>query len=107
MKALDTVLFATTLLVVPALGWLAGRAMGRRDWSIVSVVVVSGLVALLPNLARLLVLAAFDGRAFGGVLLVLLQRAGAAAEIGFFFLALSVFMTMLGWTSTPVASRPE
>ena len=107
MKALDTTLFAVALLLVPILGWLTGRAMGRRDWSIVPVVVVSGIVALLPNLARLMVLAAVDGRAFGDVLLQLVQRAAASSEIGLFFLALSVFLTMLGWTSTPVVSRLE
>lgn len=107
MKALDTVLFAVTLLAVPALAWLTGRAMGRRDWTIVPVVAVSALVAVVPNLIRLVALATVDGRAFGDVLMLLVQRAAAASEIGFFFLALSVFMTMLGWTSTPVASRPD
>jgi hypothetical protein len=107
VKALDTVLFAATLLLVPALGWWSGRVMGRRDWGIMPVVVISALVALIPNLARLLALALADGRPFSDIGVTLLQRAFSSAEIGFFFLALSVFMTMLGWTSTPVASRPD
>jgi hypothetical protein len=105
MRALDTALFALTLVVVPGLAWLTGRAMGRRDWTIGPVIVASGLVALLPHLARLLALAAFDGRAFDVAVFAHFRRAADAPEIGFFFLALGVFMTMLGWTSTPVANR--
>ncbi len=105
MKALDTTLFALTLVVVPGLAWLTGRAMGRRDWTIGPVLLVSGLVTLLPHLARLLILTAADTRPFPDVAIALVQRAAASLEIGFFFLALGVFMTMLGWTSTPVANR--
>jgi hypothetical protein len=105
MRALDTTLFALTLVVVPGLAWLTGRAMGRRDWTIAPVLVMSGLVTLLPHLVRLLVLAAFDGRNFDVALFAHFRRAAEALEIGFFFLALGVFMTMLGWTSTPVANR--
>ncbi len=107
MKALETGLFALTLVLVPTLGWLVGRAMGRRNWSIAAVVAGSGLVALVPHLFRLVVLAAMDGRAFGDAVLQLAERAAAATEVGFFFLALSVFVTMLGWTSTPATTRPE
>jgi hypothetical protein len=107
MKSIETPLFALTLLVVPLLAWIAGRAMGRRDWRIAPVIVMSMLVALLPNLARLLTLALIDGRPFGEATAALIQRALGSAEIGFFFAALSVFMTMLGWTSTPVVSRPD
>jgi hypothetical protein len=107
VKALDTTLFATTLLLVPALGWWAGRAMGRRNWGILAVLLASILVALMPNLARLSTLALVDGRPLTEFGATLIQRAAATSEIGLFFLALSVFMTMLGWTSTPVATRPD
>jgi hypothetical protein len=104
MKALETSLFALSLLTVPALAWICGRAMGRRDWPITAVIPASCLLTLFPHLSRLLILAVIDGRPFATALADLLQRAMAAPEIGFFFLALGVFMTMLGWTSTPVAT---
>jgi hypothetical protein len=103
MKALETSLFALSLLTVPALAWICGRAMGRRDWPIMAVIVASGLVTLFPHVSRLLILAVLDGRPYGIALSDLVWRALAAPEIGFFFLTLGVFMTLLGWTSTPVA----
>jgi succinate dehydrogenase/fumarate reductase cytochrome b subunit len=107
MKALETWLFALSLLTVPALAWICGRAMGRRDWPILAVIPASCLVTLFPHLSRLVILAVADGRPLPTALTDLLQRATAAPEIGFFFLALGVFMTMLGWTSTPVATSAE
>ena len=106
MRAWETGLFALTLLGVPALGWYAGRVMGRRDWRILAVVIASTFVALVPNLLRLGTLAALDGRNFDVAAIAQGRRALDASEVGFFFLALAVFMTILGWTSTPVAARP-
>jgi hypothetical protein len=105
MKALETVLFALSLIGVPALGWIAGRAMGRRDWRILAVVVASVFVALIPNLLRLAILATADGRSVDVAAQMQARRALDAPEVAFFFLALGVFMTILGWTSTPVAAR--
>ncbi len=107
MKALETWLFALSLLTVPALAWICGRAMGRRDWPIMAVIPASGLLTLFPHLSRFLILVVIDGRPLPISLADVLQRAVAAPEIGFFFLALGVFMTMLGWTSTPVATRND
>jgi hypothetical protein len=107
VKAVDTTLFALTLLLVPVLGWWLGRVMGRRDWRIGPVISVSALIALIPNVARLLALAFIEGRPMNDIGVALMQRAVSSTEIGFFFLALSVFMTMLGWTSTPVGARPD
>jgi hypothetical protein len=107
VKALETALFGLSLLTVPALAWICGRAMGRRDWPILAVIAASGLLTLFPHLSRLFILAVLDERPAAVALGDLLQRALAAPEIGFFFLALGVFMTVLGWTSTPVAKTND
>jgi hypothetical protein len=107
VKALETGLFALSLLTVPALAWICGRAMGRRDWPILAVIATGGLVTLLPHVSRLLILAVIDARPYATALGDMTWRAIAAPEVGFFFLALGVFMTLLGWTSTPVARRTE
>ena len=105
MKAFETTLFAFTLLTVPALAWVAGRAMGKRDWPIAAVVVASCFVTLIPHAIRYLVLASADPRPFGDAMQAFVRRAFDNPEVGLFFLALGVFMTMLGWTSTPVAAK--
>lgn len=102
MKALDTSLFAATLIVVPALAWVVGRFMGRRDFGIGSVIIAATLVALLPHLARLAILAEADTRPFREAALFQLTRTTQNPEVGLFFLAFAVFLTMVGWTSTPV-----
>ena len=105
MKAYETVLFGLTLIAVPALAWTAGRAMGRRDWRISFVVAMACLSAALPHALRFAVLAGADGRPFADALDAQLRRASDNVEVGLFFVALSVFVTMLGWTSTPVAVK--
>ncbi len=106
MKLLETALFALALVLVPWLGWLAGRAMGRRDWRIGGVLCGAVLVAALPNVARMAVLAAFEGSPFLAAFAGRLVRTGTEhLEIGLFFVALAAFVTMIGWTSTPVAAR--
>jgi hypothetical protein len=102
MKALDTFLFAATLVIVPALAWLVGRFMGRRDFSIVSVIVAGVAVALMPHLARLAILADMDARPFEEAAVFQLGRTLQNSEVGLFFVAFAIFMTMIGWTSTPV-----
>jgi hypothetical protein len=105
MKAWETILFALALIGVPALAWFAGRAMGRRDWRIQAVIVTSVFVTLIPNLLRLIVLAMADTRGFDVAAPAQMYRALDTPEVAFFFLALGGFMTILGWTSTPVAAR--
>ncbi len=102
MKALDTFLFAATLIVVPALAWLVGRFLGRRDFGIASVIIAAALVALLPHVARLAILAETDTRPFPEAALFQFGRTLQNPEVGLFFLAFAIFMTMVGWTSTPV-----
>ncbi len=102
MKAYETTLFAATLLIVPALAWLVGGVMGRRDMRIGSVIIAGGLMALVPHLGRLALLTLFDARPFADAFLYQLSRTRENPEVGLFFAALGVFMTMLGWTATPV-----
>ena len=102
MKGLETALFGLTVLLVPLLAWLAGRALGRRDWRIGSVVAMGWLMALIPHAARLALIASTDQRPFADALLYQTRRAFESAEIGYFFAAFGVFMAMLGWTATPV-----
>ena len=101
MKGLETALFAASLLLVPALAWTVGRVIGRRDWRIASVVAMGCVVAFVPHLLRIALLARLDTRPFSDALLYQGGRAFANAEVGMFFTAFSVFMTMLGWTATP------
>jgi len=105
MKALDTMLFAATLVTVPGLAWISGRCMGRRNWRIGAVLLASVPVVMMPHLVRLVVLVAMDGHDLETAAASYLGRALEAPEVGLFFLALGVFVTMLGWTSTPVATK--
>ncbi len=107
MKALETALFGATLLLVPLLAWLAGRAIGRRNWRIGSVIVVGCLMALLPHAARLGILAANDPRPFIDALVYQIGRTMDFTAVGWFFAAFGIFMTMLGWTATPVRVMGE
>ena len=102
MKFLDTGLFAATLVLVPALAWLAGRALGRRDWRIAGVVASGCCVALVPHVLRVLVQAAAGTQPFWQALQQQVARSLDNPEVGLFFVTLGVFMTMLGWTATPV-----
>ena len=107
MKVLESGLFAATLVLVPALGWVLGRALGRRDWRIGPVIAMGVLAAAIPNLARFALLAATIGAPYweslgGEIFYVGLLH----YEVGLFFVTLGVFMTMLGWTATPVAQPP-
>ena len=102
MKGLETTLFALTLFFVPAFAWALGRFLGRRDVSIVPVLVAGGFAALLPHLGRFAVLASLDPRPFADALLAQVNRSFDSPEIGLFFVTFGVFMTMLGWTATPV-----
>jgi hypothetical protein len=90
---------------VPGLAWISGRCMGRRDWRIGAVLLVSVPVVVVPHLVRLAVLVAMDGRDIETAGASYLSRAFEAPEVGLFFLALGVFVTMLGWTSTPVVTK--
>jgi hypothetical protein len=105
MKAFETGLFAATLLLVPLLAWLAGRAIGRRNWRIGSVIVVGCLMALAPHAARLAILASYDPRSFTDAFVNQISRAADFSSVGWFFAAFGIFMAMLGWTATP-ARRP-
>ena len=108
MKVLDTGLFAATLVLVPALAWLIGRALGRRDWQIASVLVTGCFVALIPHALRVVVQAAAGNQPFWDALPDQAARTLDNPEVGLFFVTLGVFMTMLGWTATPVAQpRPH
>ena len=107
MKVLESGLFAATLVLVPALGWVLGRALGRRDWRIGSVIAAGVLAAAVPNGARFALLAASTTAPYfesltGEIFYVAPQH----FEVGLFFVTLGVFMTMLGWTATPVAQPP-
>ena len=102
MKALETALFAATLLLVPGLAWVAGRAMGRRDMRITNVVIAGCFAALAPYLARLAALASLDTRPFADAFMFQVSRTLDNSEVGLFFVTFGVFMTMLGWTATPV-----
>ncbi len=105
MKGLETALFGLTLLLVPLLAWLAGRMLGRRDGRIGSVVVVGALAALLPYLARLALVASADVRPFGDAFTFQMSRSFGFTEVGLFFASFGIFMTMLGWTATPVHTK--
>ena len=102
MKGFETALFGLTLLLVPLLAWLAGRTLGRRDGRIASVVMIGALVALIPHAARLALLASYDTRPFADALTYQVGRTLDFTEVGLFFTSFGVFMTMLGWTATPV-----
>ena len=102
MKPLETATFAATLLLVPALAWWTGRAMGRRDMAIAGVIIAGSSMALIPHLARVAILAAYGARPFADEFLYQLSRTFDAPEVGLFFVTFGVFMAMLGWTATPV-----
>ena len=101
MRGLEPGLFLLALLAVPALGWSIGRAMGRRDVRIGFVLVGGCLAALIPNLIRIAVIANAAPPDFATAFIQQVTRTLDSPEVGLFFVALGVFMTMLGWTATP------
>ncbi len=95
-------MFALNLLLVPALAWLVGRAMGRRDMRIGSVIAAGCMVTVLAHAARLAVLAGLGTQSFADEYLRVLTKSLEAPEVGLFLLAFGVFLAMLGWTATPI-----
>ena len=103
MKALDTTFFALALFAVPALGWFAGRAMGRRDWPVGRVLVAGCAITATLYGLKLAILALAGAQPFWDALQRQVLRSFDNPEAGMFLVTLGVFMTMLGWTATPVA----
>ena len=103
MKTFATALFAAALLAVPALAWFTGRALGRRDRPVSRVIWAGCAVAALIYALRLAALAAIDGRPFWDAARRQVLDSLDNPEVGMFLVTLGVFVTMLGWTATPVS----
>ena len=107
MKSLETALFAAALVAVPVLAWFTGRAMGRRDRPVGHVLLAGFAVTAFLYALRVVAVAAADGHRFWDALQRLALQSLDNPEVGMFLVTLGVFMTMLGWTATPVAApRP-
>jgi hypothetical protein len=103
MKLIDIGLFTATLILLPFFAWICGRAMGRRDWPIWRVIVLGGAVALALFGLRLGIEALLRPPPLLDAVWALVARSTDNDEVGFFFVALAIFMAMIGWTSTPVS----
>ena len=111
MQALETGLFALSLLMVPGLAWFGGRALGRRNRPIGAVLVLAGFVPMLVSGARFAALAFADGstlaakpRPFTDAFGDRVSTAAATPGTALFFVAVAALIAMLGWAATPVAA---
>ncbi len=114
MKGLETVLFAFALILVPASGWLVGRAAGRRDWPIGPVVAAGlattlGLQALRVGLLLLaeVIIDLAPRRGLSEMAMARLFEAVTQPGLLFFLTVFGMFMMLLGWASVPVQPQEE
>ncbi len=108
MRAFDISGVGLALLLVPLYGWLLGRFAGRRDWRIGGVLVLGLVLVALVQVAILAGQCLIEGQtsAIGKSFMFLLERRGMEAlvnpEFPVFLFVLGTFVTMLGWSATPV-----
>ncbi len=113
MRAFDISGVGLALVLVPLYGWWLGRFAGRRDWAIGAVLSVGVVNVVLVQAAILSGLSVLEGQtsAIGKDVLSLLTRRGYEAfanpEFPVFLFVLGMFITMLGWSATPVKKAPE
>jgi hypothetical protein len=113
MRAFDISGVGLALLLVPLYGWLFGRFAGRRDWRIGGVLAFGLVLVALVQLAILAGQCVIEGQtsAVGKSFAFLLERRGYEAlfnpEFPVFLFVLGTFVTMLGWSATPVKKAQE
>jgi hypothetical protein len=113
MRAFDISGVGLLLLLVPYYGWLLGRFAGRRDWRIAGVLALGLVLVTVLQVAVLAGQCIIEGQtsAVGNSFAFLLQRRGYEAlvnpEFPVFVFILGTFVTMLGWSATPVKKDTE
>jgi hypothetical protein len=113
MRAFDISGVGLALVLVPLYCWLLGRFAGRRDWRIGAVLALGLVIVMLAQVGILAGQCVIEAQtsAVGKDFLFLLQRRGAEAlanpEFPVFLFVLGTFVTMLGWSATPVKKAAE
>jgi hypothetical protein len=106
MRPYESIGIGLLLLLVPVIAWRCGRFGGRRDWSIVTIVVMSLIVALLLQVSIQVVLAYAEmqmgaQRDFAIVIGRRLSDWSGAPELIAFLGIFAAFLGMIGWSSVP------
>lgn len=106
MRAFDVGGVAAALLIVPIVAWISGRVMGRRNWPIGTVLGVATLFCLGLQCALITMRALIDWTITNLALESLIERRGLEAlanpEFPVFLIVYAAFVTMLGWSATPI-----
>jgi drug/metabolite transporter (DMT)-like permease len=106
MRAFDIGGIALALVLVPLVAWASGRVMGRRNWPIGAVLGVAGLFCLGLQCAIITGRAVMEWTVATLPLEALIERRGAETlsnpEFSIFLLVFAAFVTMLGWSATPI-----
>jgi ABC-type methionine transport system permease subunit len=109
MRGLESVGIGLALLLVPLAAWIVGREAGRRDASVVAVILAAVLAALAAQAIAGVGSAALEAAllpASGGLAASLSRRAAywaAAPEFAGFLVIFGVFVGMVGWSSVPAS----
>jgi hypothetical protein len=98
MRALDAVSIGIALVLVPLVSWYLGRLLGRRDWSIVPVLLASLLATLLVQGA-----VAF----YSPTVVVNADGTWNGLELAGFLIVFGAFVAMIGWSSVPAQKSSQ
>jgi hypothetical protein len=114
MRAFDVSGVGFALLLVPLFGWMFGRFMGRRDWRIGPMLIAGFGLVLAFQLGILAVQCVVEGqsgpaasRSFGFLMERRFWEALGSPEFPVFLFIFGVFITMLGWSSTPSLKKSD
>lgn len=111
MRAFDISGVGIALVLVPFYAWLLGRFVGRRDWRIGGVLVAGIVLVALVQIAILAGQCLIEGQtsAVGSSFSYLFWRrayeVALSPEFSVFLVVFGTFVTMLGWSATPVKSE--